>query len=71
MISVKLEIFLFCLTKVFSVKVQELACSAGYGINKMLLQTNNTKEISMHQQKNYLAPHVSPLTLYAGRSRGL
>ena len=35
--SVKLRIFLFCLTHIFSVNIQELAYSASYGINKMLI----------------------------------
>ena len=34
------DVFFFCLTHIFSVNVQELACSSSYGINKRQFQSN-------------------------------
>ena len=36
----------FCLTHIFSVNVQELACSASYCINGTIIPNKQTKEIT-------------------------
>ena len=43
MILVKLGKFLFCLTYIFSVNIQELACSASYGIVTGLFLSNKNR----------------------------
>ena len=50
--SVKLRI-LFCLTHIFSVNVQELACSASYDRNETLIPNKQTYEIT---DQNILSP---------------
>jgi len=35
------DFFVFCLNHIFAVKVQELACSASYGINETLIPNNH------------------------------
>ena len=41
--------FVFCLTHIFSVNVQELACSTSSGINQTLIPNKQTKEITEHK----------------------
>ena len=39
-------VFFFCLTHIFSVNVQEVACNATYGINKTLILNKQTNKIT-------------------------
>ena len=52
--------FLFYLTHIFVVKVQELACTVRYGINKTLIPKTSNKRNQRLQSPNH--GHIRPRT---------
>ena len=60
--SVKRGIFFFfCLTHIFSVNVQELACSASYSINKTLIPNKKTNEITKRKTLSLVGRNTMPM----------